>query len=182
MAAKYYLTFDVMKDIYKDIVEKPVEESSVKIFWLKLLFDYFPKKENFCIVLVHTHGAQFSYHAIELLSLQENQPSTKATKGIFLHDEDREEKYDWEWAVEKLTQIMVQRRTEERLDGQAMFGVVSIGRYNKFYQLNSREEKCVAYPRTEGRCYEIAADEEELHLLLVGLADKCRDLRVKVRE
>ena len=77
----------------------------------------------------------------------------------------------WAIGLDQLTDYMKLVRTEE--EGQKreepLYGLLNIDTYTRLYQLNDNEERCIDFPGTNGKTYELAEDEAEVGRLLETL-------------
>lgn len=76
----------------------------------------------------------------------------------------------WRRAADQLTNYMKAARTAKHAESnRTLFGVVTVGRYSRFYILQPTRQTLEDYPRGSGRYYEFLADEMEIDNILVEL-------------
>ena len=76
----------------------------------------------------------------------------------------------WATGLDQLTDYMKLVRTEEgQKREEPLYGLLNIDTYTRLYQLNDNEERCIDFPGTNGKTYELAEDEAEVGRLLETL-------------
>lgn len=81
---------------------------------------------------------------------------------------------EWAAALEQLTRYMTLVRAEPGQDHRrTLYGAVNIGTHTRFYHLEAYQKQCDDYPGTNGKIYELAADEEEVHRILLDMVARC---------
>ncbi|KAL9131738.1 MAG: hypothetical protein Q9217_000413 [Psora testacea] len=80
----------------------------------------------------------------------------------------------WEEAVDQLTRYLKPVRTDQREVKDTLFGIVTIGRWSRFYELPQGDGTLKDYPGTGGIYYDFKDNENEMDDLLYQLYEKTR--------
>ncbi|KAF2471331.1 uncharacterized protein BDR25DRAFT_325101 [Lindgomyces ingoldianus] len=149
---------------YGKIKDKDSVENDVDNFWLNLLPDYFQKKLKY--------GIEQEARPLPEVTKQRADWTIRYIKNgdpkkVILIEGNRK------GMESQPAQYMKLVRTERNQDPKrTLYGAVNIGTYTRFYQLDPYEQECIDYPGTNGKCYELAGNEAEIHAILLNLVQK----------
>ncbi|KAI9787508.1 MAG: hypothetical protein M1839_000038 [Geoglossum umbratile] len=174
MSYQYYMTDAIQQYYYDQIKKTDSIENDVDNFWLNLLPDYFQKKLNFGIEQearwlpeITGQRADWTIRYVKNGSLKKVVLMEDKRKGM------ETQSAEWREALSQLTRYLKLVRAEKNQDAkQTLYGVVNMGTYTRFYQLEHHEPECIDYPGTKGKPYELAKDEAEIHEILLDLVQK----------
>lgn len=168
-----YMEDTIQQYYYSQIKKANSIENDVDNFWLNLLPDYFQKKlkygieqESRPLLEITKQRADWTIRFIKNGDLKkvvfmENKRKGKETQSS-----------EWQKAVDQLTRYLKLVYVESNQDRiQTLYGAVIIGTYTRFYQLDPNQAECIDYPGTNGKVYELVADEE-IHTILLDLVRK----------
>jgi hypothetical protein len=168
-----YMNTTIQKYYYDQIKRAGSLENDVDNFWVNLLPDYFQKRLNYGI---ERPLPEFTKHADLTTRYIRNGTSKKV---VFMEDKCRgkeTQSAQWRDALEQLTNYLRLVRAEPtQKPYEMLYGAVNIGTYTRFYQLEPFKQDCVDYPGTDGKPYELAEDEAEIHGILLDLVGKTSD-------
>jgi hypothetical protein len=149
-------------------------ENDVDNFWLNLLPDYFQKKLKYGIEQEARPLPQITKQRADwtIRYIKNGDP-----KKVVLMEDKRKGKEtqsaEWRDALDQLTRYLKLVRTEPNQDAtQTLYGAVNIGTHTRFYQLDAYQQECIDYPGTNGKVYELADDEANIHAILLDLVYK----------
>ena len=80
----------------------------------------------------------------------------------------------WEGAVNQLTRYLKLVRSEQPAVKDTLFGIVTIGRWSRFYELQHEDGTLKDYPGTGGEYYDFKDNENEIDNLLYQLYEKTK--------
>ncbi|KAI9768576.1 MAG: hypothetical protein M1840_004773 [Geoglossum simile] len=147
MSYQYYMTDAIQQYYYDQIKKTDSIENDVDNFWLNLLPDYFQKKLNFGIE-------------------QEARPLPEITK----QRADWTIRYIKNGSLKKVVLMEDKRKGTETQPTEWREALSQLIRYLKL--LEHHESECIGYPGTNGKPYELAKDEAEIHGILLDLVQK----------
>ncbi len=75
----------------------------------------------------------------------------------------------WADALGQLTQYMLRNRLSRGQRGEDIYGIVTVGRYSRFYVLRARENDLEDHPSTGGGYFEFKQDEMAIDGILRGM-------------
>ncbi|KAF2464528.1 uncharacterized protein BDR25DRAFT_154785, partial [Lindgomyces ingoldianus] len=169
-----YMSDATQQYYYQKIKETGSLENDVDNFWLNLLPDYFQKKLKY--------GIEQEARVLPTVTKQRADWTIRYIKNgdpkkVILMEDKRKgmesQTQHWALALDQLTRYMTLVRTEPGQDPtKTLYGAVNIGTYSRFYQLDPYAQQCIDYPGTNGRHYELAKDEAEIHAILLDFVRK----------
>ncbi|KAI9764657.1 MAG: hypothetical protein M1840_008154 [Geoglossum simile] len=159
---------------YDQIKKTDSIENDVDNFWLNLLPDYFQKKLKFGIEQEARPLPEVTKQRADwtIRYIRNGDP-----KKVVLMEDKRKgtetQPAEWKEALTQLTRYLKLVRTEDKQDpNQTLYGALNMGTYTRFYLLEPYEPECFDYPGTNGKPYELARDEAEIHAILLDLVQK----------
>ena len=150
---------------YYDQIKRPDSiENAVDNFYLNLLPDYFKKRLGYGIEQesrplpeITKQRSDFTIRFIRNGDLK---------KVVLMEDRRKDTEssiVEWEKALGQLTTYLKLIRAEAQQDStQTLYASVNIGTYIRFYQLDAYKVECIDFPGTNGKAFELAADEESV--------------------
>jgi hypothetical protein len=149
-------------------------EQAVDNMWNNILPRYFDLEENYGTGLeqrpmgTNKQGADLTIRYIQNGML----------KKVILVENKR---YDvttqngaWAVAVEQLTAYLKLVRTEQLAFKDTLFGIVTIGRWSRFYELQDGASTLNDYPGTGGKYYDFKESEDEMDAILYQLYQRTK--------
>jgi hypothetical protein len=168
------MTYSTLQYYYNQIKKADSIENDVDNFWLNLLPRYFKIELEYSIEQearplpeVTKQRADWTIRYIRNGDLKKVVLMENKRKGT------ESQPAQWREALEQLTRYLKLVRTEKNQDpDQPLYGALNMGTYTRFYMLEPCEPECLDYPSTNGKPYELARDEAEIHAILLDLVQK----------
>lgn len=163
--------YRIIQSYYRDLT-KHSDEWVVDRLWTNILGLYFTAAEDFGVEVQPRPAPTQNKEANDVTVAYVHHASTKR-KALCLVENKRVE-YEgqsavWTAAKVQLTRYMLMQRNATRQDAENIYGVVTVGRYSRFYILPAGKEELVSYPGTNDAYYEFKKDEQEVVDILLAI-------------
>jgi len=165
-----YMQYPIIKTYY-DRLKKDSLEADVDAMWNNILHLYFTIQKNY--------GVEQESRPLKAISKRTDFTVRYVKKGVskkIIIIEVQRVAYEaqssvWAEAVEQLTDYMTLVRTEQK-DDIALYAIVTVGHYSRFYLFTPGENHLTDYPGTNGKFFEFKNDEAQIERLLNELVTK----------
>ncbi|KAF2793399.1 hypothetical protein K505DRAFT_362020 [Melanomma pulvis-pyrius CBS 109.77] len=166
MPYSYYLKSDILLFYYNEIKKSGSTETDVDNFYNNFLRLYFPMEENY--------GIEQESRPLKELGVNQRTNFTVRyikngilKKVILLEDKlsgKETSASEWRNALNQVVRYATLVRAEDvQNSNEILYLIVNMGTYLRFYQINPGNTDGVDFGPTEGKIFELAADEEEVH-------------------
>lgn len=162
----------IVRSYYDDLNEK-LDGSMVDKIWNVVLNIYFTTDEDFGVEVQAHHNPKKGEEDIDATIAYVHYATSKRTALCLF--EDKRVKYEeqdsvWTTAKEHLTEYMLTQRRASRQENEVIYGVVTVGRYSRFYQLNPGQTELDYYPdTTHDDIFEFKKNEREILDILLAI-------------
>ncbi|KAH6637195.1 hypothetical protein F5144DRAFT_209002 [Chaetomium tenue] len=170
-----YMQYKGIRDYYEQLTQNP-PENVVDNLWSNILRDYFMNREGFLLLMVqapHVPGVSKKSTGVAIRYIKNERTEPKPLI-LIKNKRASEETKDVSWrdAVAELTDDMILSRRNLVPTGQAsetMFGIVTVGRYSRFYIMEPYQDTLMDHPSTKGALLEFQTHELDIVALLLSM-------------
>jgi hypothetical protein len=162
----------IVKSYYDDL-NKNSDKNVVDKLWSVILNIYFTADEDFGVE-VRAHPDPKKSKEANDVTIACVHHATNKIKALYLFEDNRV-KYEgrgsvWTAAKNQLTGYMLTQREDSRQKNEVIYGVVTVGRYSRFYQLNPDQTELDYYPGTgHDDIFEFRKNEREILDILLAI-------------
>jgi hypothetical protein len=165
------MSYRIVQSYYKDLT-KQSDEWVVDRLWATILNLYFTAAEDFGVEVQPRPAPNKSKEANDVTIAYVHHETNKR-KALCLIENKRVEfegqSAKWAGAKEQLTGYMIAQRNTTKQQNEDMFGVVTVGRYSRFYVLPALKTELQSYPGTNDDYFEFKKNEEDIIKILLQI-------------
>ncbi|KAK4243851.1 hypothetical protein C7999DRAFT_35807 [Corynascus novoguineensis] len=164
-----YMQYETIQDYYKQL-NKDSLENVVDNMWNNILREYFFNREGFQLE-VQSRPAPGQTKKSNDVTIRYVKNGTKKPLVLFENKRVSLESSNttWKEALDQLTEYMLLARSKSTNPDDEMFGVVSVGRYSRFYTLKPKKNTLVDHPQSGGNLLEFKKNEMDIVNLLLAI-------------
>ncbi|KAH6855940.1 hypothetical protein B0I37DRAFT_366161 [Chaetomium sp. MPI-CAGE-AT-0009] len=173
-AVRRYMSLAIVQSYYEDLNEKS-DGDVVRHLWNAILSIYFTVAEDFGVVVLPRVDFKYSKEPNDVtIACVDHHDATRIRTALYLF-EDRRVKFERQDSVltaakVHLTGYMIKQRETSMQENEVIYGVVTVGRYSRFYLLEPGQDRLVSYPGTEDDdVYEFKKDEAKILSILLAI-------------
>ncbi|KAK4244457.1 hypothetical protein C7999DRAFT_35201 [Corynascus novoguineensis] len=164
-----YMQYETIRDCYEQLNTDSLE-NLVGNMWNNILREYFFNREGFQLE-VQPRSAPGKTKNSNDVTICYIKNGTQKHLVLIEHERVTLKGSDtiWKDAFEQVTEYMLLTHSKSTEMVEDMFGIVSVGRYSRFYILKSDQITLIDHPVTGGALLEFKKDEMEVVDLLLSI-------------
>ncbi|KAK2593561.1 hypothetical protein QQS21_008736 [Conoideocrella luteorostrata] len=172
MCSEKYMHKKPVKKLYEQLTKHSLEDA-VDALWNNILPKYFDD-EQYSIVQNARPWPGSTKTRADFIIRQVRQDDTERQVVLIENKRAEQESRDSTWrdALGQLEGYMKTARAADYVDSAGrydMFGIVTVGRYSRFYVLHAKSESLVDYGQIGGQPLEFKKDEDMIDYMLLEL-------------
>lgn len=172
---RQYMHLPIIQAYYNDLTKDSLE-NAVDLMWANVLPLYFTGVEGYGISLQERPwpGVAKTKADLAIRYIKNGQPRKVCLiedKRVMYESSDGR----WQSAVEQLTTYMTVTRASNPNPSETMYGIVTVGRYSRFYELRAGQRKLMDFTYCDGSPLHFKHNELEIDGILCYLVQltKC---------
>lgn len=168
------MSYRIAQNYYNELNEQSdhSDEGVVRWLWSAILNLYFTVAEDFGVEVQPRLAPAKRDEANDVTIVYIHHINNKRN-ALYLFDNKRIEherqRAKWAIATEQFTSYMVARREAMKHKAEDMFGVVTVGRYSRFYVLKPGRTDLDIYPGTNDKYFEFKKAEQTIISILLAI-------------